>query len=64
MKTIQKPKIDDVKTLKKNVSNFSCELEKGDKVKIIGIGERGYDLLEVNSGAKLRECGWDLFEQE
>ena len=63
MKTIQQPNINDIKTLKRNVSNFSYELEKGDKVKIIGIGERGYDIEEVESGATVIECGWDLFEE-
>lgn len=51
-----------MKILKKSVSNFSVEFEEGDEVQIIGIGERGYDLMEVSSGSTIFECGWDLFE--
>lgn len=58
----ESPKVLDVKTLKRNVSNLSVEFEKGDEVQIIGIGERGYDLMEVSSGCTIFECGWDLFE--
>lgn len=58
----QKPKVNDIKILKENLSTFSVELEKGDQVKVIGIGERGYDLEHVESGQKLIECGWDIFE--
>ena len=61
MKQINKTELYDVKILKKNVSNFSVEFEKGDQVQIIGIGERGYDLMEVDSGNTVFECGWDLF---
>lgn len=59
---IEGPKVLDVKTLKRNVSNLSVILEKGDEVQIIGIGERGYDIMEVSSGITVFECGWDLFE--
>lgn len=59
---IEGPKVLDVKTLKRNVSNLSVILEKGDEVQIIGIGERGYDIMEVSSGSTVFECGWDLFE--
>ncbi|CAF1916261.1 hypothetical protein [Bacillus subtilis] len=62
MKRIENPKLNDVKILKKDVSSFAVELEKGDKVQIIGIGERGYDLKYVDSGEVVKECGWDLFE--
>lgn len=62
MKVTKQPEIYDVKILKKNVSNFTVEFEKGDEVQIIGIGERGYDLMEVGSGKTIIECGWDLFE--
>ncbi|UZD72298.1 hypothetical protein [Bacillus siamensis] len=61
MKRIEQPKINDIKTLKENISNFTVELERGDTVQIIDIGERGYDLRHVDSGEVLRECGWDLF---
>lgn len=65
MKKIEKPKLYDVKILKWNVSNFSVEFEKGDEVQIVCIGERGYDLMMVDSGDtfKIVECGWDLFEE-
>lgn len=62
MRKIELPKLNDVKILKKNISNFSVELEKGDEVQIVGIGDRGYDLMEVSSGSTIFECGWDLFE--
>lgn len=61
MKKIEEPKMYDVKILKKEVSNFSVTLEEGDEVQIVGIGERGYDLMEVDSGNTVSECGWDLF---
>lgn len=38
------------------------EFEEGDEVQVIGIGERGYNLMEVSSGMAICECGWDLFE--
>lgn len=63
MKIIKKPKLHDVKTLKRNISLFTVEFEIGDQVEIIGIGERGYDLKEVSSGRTVLECGWDLFEE-
>lgn len=63
MKKLNTPKLNDVKTLKKNLSTFSVEFEKGDEVQIIGIGERGYDLMAVDSGHVMFECGWDIFEQ-
>lgn len=62
MKRIENPKLNDVKILKKDVSSFAVELEKGDEVQIIGIGERGYDLKHLASGEVVNECGWDLFQ--
>lgn len=62
MKKIERPKLHDIKILKKNISNLSVEFEKGDEVQIVAIGDRGYDLMEVSSGSVICECGWDLFE--
>ncbi|MEV9652453.1 hypothetical protein [Bacillus aerius] len=62
MKRIENPKLNDVKILKKEVSNFAVELEIGDEVQIIGVGERGYDLKHLASGEVVNECGWDIFE--
>lgn len=56
--------IGDVKTLSKNVSNVSVMLEKGDKVEIIGVSERGYDLQHVSSKETVLEAGFDIFEKE
>ncbi|AVM24288.1 hypothetical protein [Bacillus pumilus] len=61
MKKAENLKLNDVKILRKDVSNFTVELEKGDEVQIIGIGERGYDLKHLASGEIVNECGWDLF---
>lgn len=61
MKKFESPKNGDIKILKVSVSSFSVELEKGDTVEIIGIGERGYDLKHVGSEEVVKECGWDLF---
>lgn len=63
MKKINNPKLHDIKTLKKNISCFGIEFEKGDEVEILSIGERGYDLMEVTSGKRIIECGWDLFQE-
>lgn len=62
MKIKDNPKLYDVKVLKRDVSNMNVKFEKGDNVQIVGIGERGYDLMEVDSGHTIFECGWDLFE--
>ena len=42
-------------------SHTSCAgtFTRGTKVRIIGIGERGYDIAD-NEGHKMYECGWDL----
>ena len=62
MKRIENPKIGDIRVLKREIRNFSVILEIGDKVEIIGKGERGYDIRHIDSGYKLLECGWDIFE--
>lgn len=59
---VSKIEVGDVKKLKVSVSNFATELEPGDEVKVIDIGERGYDLMHVDSGHVVRECGWDIFK--
>lgn len=53
-----------IKTLKSDVGSLLVRLKKGDKVQIIGIGDRGYDLKGVTSDGKVIACGWDLFEEE
>ena len=62
MKRIEHSKIGDIKVLKREIRNFSVVLEKGDKVEIIGKGERGFDIKHIDSGYKILECGWDIFE--
>ena len=54
--------VGDLRTLKKEIANIHIVFEKGDKVEIVGKGERGYDLKHVDSGDVIREAGWDLFE--
>lgn len=51
-----------VGTLKKELSSFAGTFEIGDIVKVIGKGNRGYELLHEESGLILVECGWDIFE--
>ncbi|WCS68158.1 hypothetical protein Goe21_00480 [Bacillus phage vB_BsuM-Goe21] len=58
----QEIKIGDIKILKKDIDTLFCIIEKGDKVEVMGIGERGYDIKEVITGARAIECGFDIFE--
>lgn len=62
MKLIKKVEIGDVKILKREVSNMRVVLEKGDKVVVTDIGERGYDIKYLGSEYGVSECGWDIFE--
>lgn len=61
---INAPKVavGDKKVLKVEFHFPHVTFEKGDVVEVIGIGERGYDIVEVNTGTRLVECGWDIFE--
>lgn len=60
---VQQSRIGDIKVLKKRIVSSLCRVfEIGDKVRILGVSVRGYDLQEVNSGTIIQECGWDLFE--
>jgi len=62
MEINKRPEVGEVKTLKKQLGNFFVSLHEGDSVKILNVGERGYDVEEVNTGIKVTECGWDIFK--
>jgi hypothetical protein len=49
-----------VKTTKV-VSSMSGKFLMGSEVKVVGIGERGYDLQD-SEGNKIIECGFDCIE--
>lgn len=62
MKKNEDIKLGDVKVLKKRVGSVVMDFEKGDQVKIVAITDKGYDLMEINSGVIIRECGWPHFK--
>ncbi|WCS67929.1 hypothetical protein Goe26_00170 [Bacillus phage vB_BsuM-Goe26] len=62
MKELTKPSIGDRRILKQDIGSLAKVFEKGDEVKIIAIGERGYDLKQGDS--VMCECGWDIFESK
>lgn len=43
----------------RNHKSLAGTMIVGTKVKIIGVGERGYD-IEDEEGNKVIECGWEL----
>lgn len=55
------PKVGDFVLLKKSIMLFNGHFEKGTIVKIVGIGERGYD-LEDTYGNRATETGWTSIE--
>lgn len=52
-------KIGDEIILKHSHSSCAGTFTRGTKVRIIDIGERGYDIAD-DEGHKMYECGWDL----
>jgi hypothetical protein len=54
--------ISNIQTLKKDVSTMSGTITKGSQVQIVGIGDRGYEIKDIDSGVVFIECGYDLFE--
>jgi len=61
--TNKQSKVGDIKTMKVELTTIGGNvIEVGDKVEITGIGERGYDILEIKTKIRLLECGWDIFE--
>jgi len=47
---------------KRNLVNFGGKIEKGTPCRVIGIGERGYDVVATDEQGEFRctECGWDF----
>lgn len=41
------------------ISSFAGRFTKGTKLKIIGVSERGYDVID-DDGHRMYECGWDF----
>lgn len=41
---------------------MSGTITKGSQVRIVGIGDRGYEIQDIESSVVFIECGYDLFE--
>lgn len=54
-----KSKVGDVVILTQEHESLSGKFEKGTKVKVTGMSDRGYD-IEDEYGNKMIECGWVL----
>jgi hypothetical protein len=49
-------------TLKRDMKSVKGTITKGSRVIVVASGVRGYDIRDIESGEKLSECGYDIFE--
>jgi hypothetical protein len=47
--------------LKRDLKAIKGIVTKGSLVVITGVGSRGYDIRDVESGEEMIECGFDIF---
>lgn len=53
------PEIGDWVITKRTHTNFAGTMDVGTEVKIIGVGIRGYDIVDAE-GNVVREIGWEI----
>jgi hypothetical protein len=60
-KDIPKNNVGSVVVLKKDLRAMIGTITKGSSVTIIDVGPRGYDIIDIESGEAMCECGFDIF---
>ena len=58
------PKVDDIKVLKRNLTCMKGTLLAGSRVEIVGYGDRGWEVKDLESGEVVGEAGWDIFKED
>ncbi len=60
-KDIPKNNLNSIVILKKDIKAMIGTITAGSNVVITGVGSRGYDIRDIESGQEMIECGFDIF---